>query len=115
MAMQVERMRVIGSVMECQPITRALFEHELLVVRIRLAVHREAVEFTRSARYFFKYHVQLFYRCRLGRSLPEDGVIPTELRRRGPLRRAALIRVFDHNAQAALADRILGSAHDPDP
>src|ERR1039457_3330157 len=44
MPMQVQRMRIVRPVAEGQPVARALLQHELPVVRIRHAVHREQVE-----------------------------------------------------------------------
>src|SRR5260370_20799132 len=57
MPMQMERMRIVGSIAEDEAIARALLEHELLVVRIRFAVDREAVELAHSARHFFEHHI----------------------------------------------------------
>ena len=39
-AMQMQRMRVVGAVVKRQPVARALLEHELLIVRIRLCRSR---------------------------------------------------------------------------
>ncbi len=107
-------MRIVGAVVKRQPVARALFEQKLLLVRIGFAVHGEAVEFARAARHFFKHHVQFFGGRGLRGRLAEDRIVPTGFRRRRPLRRAVLIGVFDDNAQAAFAHRVLGRAHDPD-
>src|SRR5438105_4569420 len=48
-AMQVHRMSVVGTVVKRQPVTSALFEHKLLLVRIRFAVYGKTVELAGAA------------------------------------------------------------------
>ena len=115
--MQVQRMRIVGAVAKDEPVARALLEHELLIVRIRLAVDREAVELARAARHLFEHHVdglQRGSRRGLDARLAEDGVVPRRFCRRDPLRLPPLVRVFDDDAQAAVADVVFGRAQDPD-
>src|SRR3981081_4707117 len=97
-------MRIVGSIAEDEAVARALLEHELLVVRIRLAVDREAVELAHAPRHFFEHHVDGWkrrIRRRLHARLAEDGVIPGWLRRRDPLRLPPLVRVIDDGPQPA--------------
>src|SRR5580700_675140 len=101
-------MRIIGAVMKCQPVARALFEQKLPVMRIGFAVYRETVEFAGAARHLFKHHVQSLGRRRLRRRLAEEGIVPNGFRRWRPLWSAVLIGVFYDNAQSAFAHRILG-------
>ena len=55
----MQRMRIVGPVAEHEPIARPLLQHELLVVRIILAVHRKAVEQVHPARDLFKRRLDL--------------------------------------------------------
>src|ERR1700730_1488883 len=100
-------MRIVRSIAEDEAIARALLEHELLIVRIGLAVDREAVELAHAPRHFFEHHVDGLKR-RIRRGLharfAEDGVIPGWLRRRAPLGLSPLVRVFDDDAEPAVAD-----------
>src|ERR1017187_1091137 len=107
-------MRVVGAVVKREPIARALFKHELLLVRIRLTVYGEAVEFACAARDFFKQHVEALSGRGLCGRLAEDGVVPGGFGRRDPLRSTALICVFDHDAKAAFTHRIFRRTEDPD-
>jgi hypothetical protein len=45
--------------------------------------------------------------------LAEDGVVPLRIGRGQPLRLAALVGVFDNNAEAHLAVLVLGPSQDP--
>src|ERR1700737_3844506 len=102
---------------EDEAIARALLKHELLIVRIRLAVDGEAVELALAARDFFKDHVDCLKRRigrRLNAGLAEDGVVPRRVPRGDPLRLPPLVRVFDDDAKPAVADVVFRGAHDPD-
>src|SRR5262252_4399153 len=57
MAVQVQRMRIVSSVAEDEAIPRSLLEHELLIVRVHLAVHRKAVEPSHPPRNLLEHHV----------------------------------------------------------
>src|SRR6266851_1023376 len=110
-------MRIVGSIAEDEAVARALLEHELLIVRIRLAIDGEAVELADAPRHFLEHHVDgLKRRIRRGlhARLAEDGVIPGWLCRRDPLGLSPLVRVFDDDTQPAVADIVFWRAHDPD-
>src|SRR5579872_836977 len=101
MTMQVQRVGVVGAVVEGQAVTGALLDGKLLLVRVGLAVHGEHVEAACSAWHLFKHHVELFGWRGLRRwRFAEDRIVPTGLGRRRPLRSAVLVGVLDDNAEA---------------
>src|SRR4029077_12272116 len=100
--MKVHRVGVVGTVVKRQPVTRALFEYKLLIVRIGFAVYCEAIELTGTARYLFKNHLDFFRGCRLRWRLAEPSIVPERRGRWRPLGGAALIGVFDDNTQTSL-------------
>src|SRR5665213_2578540 len=106
-------MRVIGAVMKRQPVAGALFQQELLLVRIGLAVYREAVKFARAPRNLFKHHVQAIRWRWLRWLCAEDRVVPIRLRWRHPLRSAVPVCILDDDAQPALAHWVFRRAEDP--
>src|SRR5258708_3507355 len=102
--MEVNRMVVVGLVVESQTVPPALLQDsgDVFFV-VRFSIDGPAIELARPSVDFPEYHRNCFLRRRGLLILPEDGVIPRSLRRRDPARRAALAGVFDHDPQAVLA------------
>src|SRR5579864_1243617 len=103
MPVQMQRMRIVGSIPEDETVAGALLEREFLVVWIYLSVDREGVELAHAARHFLEHHVDGLKRRIGGLSAwpAEHGVIPGRLGRCDPLRLSSLVRVFDDHAQPA--------------
>ena len=61
-AVQVQRMGVVGAVAEGEAVTLAFMEDELVVVWVKLAVHREGVELACAAGDLLENHLDVLGR-----------------------------------------------------
>src|ERR1700722_9204255 len=99
----VYRVTVVTSIVKHQSVPLSLSKHEFALVRIFFPVDEPVVDPVRSARYFFKDHIDNLVRSGKGTRLPKYGVVPLHLCRRNPLRlRLRMIRVLHHDAHSRL-------------
>ncbi len=114
----MQRMGIVGAVAEDQPIARPCLQHEFLLVRIGLAVDRGQVELAGAAREFFRTPCSMVCSGAAGAPLRPHGRRACNPRRLPGCGThcgcAMLVGVLDHDAEAGLADGVIGRAQDPD-
>src|SRR5438045_9124912 len=109
--MKVNGMRVIGLVLEHQPVTPAFAKHARLgLVVITLAVDGPAIEAAGSPVDLAEYQRDGLLEGGHAARIAKERVVPRLLCGRDPARRSGLARVLDHDTHAVHSIVVLGSA-----